>query len=313
MPRHRSRHRSAYALIELLLVTAIALLLLGLLLAALQRGREAANRVSCANNLKQIALGILMHQDAYGYFPVNSLQPGGGSEDCWTWNSQKNQASWSWMARTLPFLAQGEQSPPARLSETTFRQSAGVLATPISIFFCPSDSARSQPVSLNRANLEGVPIALTNYKGVSGSNWCWGDWYCAGPTGNCDGLDNGNGLFYRSDWQSPRRQADITDGASNTLMIGEDLPAKNTHCSWAYANNAVGTCAIAPNDHRSGGCEYEPTDWANVYSFRSRHTNGLQFALADGSVHFLSNQIPLQLYRALATINGNELSLSQEF
>jgi prepilin-type processing-associated H-X9-DG protein len=100
---------------------------------------------------------------------------------------------------------------------------------------------------------------------------------------------------------------DITDGTSNTFMIGEDVPSKNRWCSWPYANNAVGTCAIAPNARRPGGGEYDPGDWQNVYSFRSRHSGGLQFAYADGSVHFVSNSIDLSVYRAMATIRGGEV------
>jgi hypothetical protein len=90
-------------------------------------------------------------------------------------------------------------------------------------------------------------------------------------------------------------------------MIGEDLPDQNIHCAWPFANTATGTCAIAPNARRADGTEYSLSDWPNVYSFRSRHANGLQFANADGSVRFISNDISLPTYRALATIQGGEV------
>jgi prepilin-type processing-associated H-X9-DG protein len=82
---------------------------------------------------------------------------------------------------------------------------------------------------------------------------------------------------------------------------------KNTHCAWPYANAAVGTCAIAPNARQLDGTEFAPTDYANVFSFRSRHPGGLNFAHADGSVRFLSDAITLAVYRALATIQGGEV------
>ena len=88
--------------------------------------------------------------------------------------------------------------------------------------------------------------------------------------------------------------------------LHRDLPAKNHWCSWPYANNATGTCAIPPNVLKPDGTEYSPANWQNVYSFRSNHPGGLQFAFADGSVHFIQNEIDLGTYRAMATINGGE-------
>jgi prepilin-type processing-associated H-X9-DG protein len=96
-------------------------------------------------------------------------------------------------------------------------------------------------------------------------------------------------------------------------MIGEDVPELNAHNAWCYSNGANGTCAIPPNTGVTipsgiplslGPADW--WDWQERYSFRSRHPGGLQFAYADGSVHFISDSIPLQTYRALATIKGNE-------
>jgi hypothetical protein len=153
-----------------------------------------------------------------------------------------------------------------------------------------------------------ISVGQTNYKGVGGANWAWGDqrWHNPGTNNDSNGLANGDGIFYRSDFRKPLRLTSITDGTSNTFMIGEDIPRKNHWCSWPYANNAVGTCAIAPNARQTNGSDYDPWDWENVYSFRSQHPGGLEFAYADGSVHFIANSISLATYRAMATIQGGE-------
>jgi hypothetical protein len=98
----------------------------------------------------------------------------------------------------------------------------------------------------------------------------------------------------------------ITDGTSNTFMIGEVVSEMDIHTSWPYNNNACGTCGIGPNSKTTAGAFYGNGDWPNVYSFRSKHTGGLHFALADGTVRWISDSIPIAMYRALASIAGNE-------
>src|SRR5262249_10092705 len=102
--------------------------------------------------------------------------------------------------------------------------------------------------------------------------------------------------------------ADITDGTSNTFMVGEDLPILNIHAAWAFANTACGTCGIGPNNNvKTNGSLFATNDWPNLYSFRSRHPGGLQFAQADGSVRFVNDSIPLSTYRAMCTRSGSEV------
>src|SRR5262249_23672263 len=136
-------------------------------------------------------------------------------------------------------------------------------------------------------------------------NWQWGMFRNPGTNGSSDGLHNGDGIFFRTDFNFKIKVTDITDGTSNQFLIGEDIPDLNRWCSWAHANHANGTCAIPPNF--SNYSERNPWDWGNSYSFRSRHPGGLQFALADGSVRFVRDTIPLLTYRAMCTIRGGEV------
>ena len=125
-------------------------------------------------------------------------------------------------------------------------------------------------------------VGQTNYKGVSGANWgadasqglgpadTGAVWVNVGTNGSYDGLSDGDGLMFRTDYRARRRHADVVDGLSQTLMIGEALPSVDGYCSWPYANNAYSTCAIPPN------CEppSDPHDWAQAQSFRSTHPGG---------------------------------------
>jgi prepilin-type N-terminal cleavage/methylation domain-containing protein len=297
-------HRSGFTLIELLVVIAIIAILIALLVPAVQKVRSAAARTQCINNMKQIILGAHAYHNAYKILPGNSQDEGG-----WDWNYQKNARSWSWLARTLPFLDQAPLYAQMGIPTNTFLQSEALLQTGLPIFWCPSDNSRALNPDMNRANLQGVPIATSNYKGVTGDCWCWGTYVNkCDTTGGGDGLTSGNGIFIRDQTNAPVKLAQITDGTSNTFLLGEDIPQIDAHCTWPYANGTLGTCAIPPNIMKNpNGNLYDPyTDWPEIYSFRSRHKGGLHFGFADGTVRFVHDSIPLATYRALATIAGNE-------
>lgn len=296
--------RPGLTLIELLVAIAIIAVLIGLLVPAVQKVRGAAARVGCRNNLKQLALAAHAYLDSHQVFPVNSLPGPAGPYDA-------NSKSWSWLARLLPHVEQDPLYKQAGVPDQRLHQGRAAVATPVKLFQCPSDTA-GQPRA-DAADLSVyppfIPAAPTNYKGVSGANWGWGDpkWRNRGTNGSWDGLDDGDGVFYRTNWRAPKGLGAVTDGASNTFLVGEDLPDQNHWFAWAHANGTSGTCAIPPNVRYPADQDYS-WKWEYVMSFRSRHAGGVQFAHADGSVHFVGDNIDLAVYRAMATIRGGEVA-----
>ena len=297
------KRTAAFTLIELLVVIAIIAILIGLLLPAVQKVRESAARMKCSNNLKQLAIAVHSYHDANNRFPYNA-----GTGYGYGVNSLN---AWSWLARILPYIEQNNLYVQGGLGNNPMPAIASVpivAATQIPTFQCPSDPNSSTPRT-NAADLGSQTVGITNYKGVSGNNWAWGSFAYTPPGGNNNGMDAGNGIFFRTDYKRPLTMTAITDGTSNTLMIGEDLVAADLWLAWPYFNAANGTCAIPLNNALQSGQPgfNAPTDWPDVYSFRSRHTGGANFALADGSVRFVSDSIDLTTYRNAATYAGGEV------
>ena len=317
--------RSAFTVIELLVVIALIAILIGLLLPAVQKVREAAARMECSNNLKQWAIAVHAYHDANKTLPRNGSKftkngccMNAGQGDV------PNNAMWSWMARSLPFIEQGNLTKLGDIDNTPLyvasNQLNQVVAQIFPSLFFPSDDAYGRKTMTGHVQFNG-PAGLTNSRGLSGNNWQWGNYVnnpgtgpggCSG-TNSGDGLNNVNGIFFRRDICAIVTLSMITsgDGTSNTFMIGEDIPALNSHCAWPYSNTANGTCAIPPNLGigliQPPGVNVNRGTWQNVYSFRSRHAGGLQFAMADGHVVFVDQDINLAIYRALASINGREV------
>lgn len=303
----RLRLRTGFTLLEVLVVIGVIALLMSLLLPAIQNAREAARRTQCKSNLRQMALGLESFETTHTHYPTSQLFDPHGIGPFGT--------TWSFLAKILPYIEQSSLYNEGNVPLSSLVDS-GIAADSIPLFLCPTDPSSDDGPRLDAGNMveHGFPVGRTNYKGVCGANWGadetqgWGPddsgtrWPNIGTNGSFDGLNYGDGFFSRVDWKRPRRHADVQDGLSNTFMLGEALPDFDVYCSWPYANNVHSTCAIPPNMMDVN----DPYDWPNAQSFRSRHPGGLHFAFGDGSVKFISEAIDLDLYRSLATIDGQE-------
>jgi prepilin-type N-terminal cleavage/methylation domain-containing protein/prepilin-type processing-associated H-X9-DG protein len=308
----RNTARHAFTLIELLVVIAIIGVLIGLLLPAVQKVREAANRTRCANNLKQLALACMNYEDSFHCFPVNRYGGYSNAPDSYGpingWG--KNSRSWSFLTAVLPYMELGALHEQGNVPIPSLAAS-GIAAMRVQNFLCPSDLAYTAgPQVDNTIYTNDLPVALTNYKGVMGSNYAWGAWYSPGfgPTlepgwGLLDPWVNGDGIFPVCVYVNPRQLRDVIDGTSNTFMIGEQAWNINTDGGYAWVESVGSTaaCAMPPNLQPVSG-------WPDMYGFRSKHPGGVTFAYVDGSVHFIADSIALSTYRAMGTMNGGEVA-----
>jgi len=327
----KTRNRFGFTLVELLVVIAIIGVLVALLLPAVQAAREAARRMKCTNNLRQLAIACHNHHDVTGTLPRDGNQNPGGLANSHGTNGTgccgAGAPHWSWIARALPYFEQKNIYEQANIPLNNLnqnQQTLTVIATVLPMLTCASDQTLPR-TRTNSADLSGVLVAVTSYRGNAGANW-GADHYpdeaafstaYVNPAvdGSKNGLENGDGLFWRGDLRKgTMRLAEIADGTSNTYLIGEDVPELIQWNAWAYTNGSTATCAIPPNVGITTG---DPDlgkpgfgRWPTRYSFRSRHPNGLNFALADGSVRFVSNNIPLLTYRQMATRAGGEATTS---
>jgi prepilin-type N-terminal cleavage/methylation domain-containing protein/prepilin-type processing-associated H-X9-DG protein len=270
--------RRGFTLIELLVVIAIIAILIGLLLPAVQKVREAAARMQCSNNLKQ--LGLAMHN----YHGVREAFPPGYTSAVASDGSDLGPG-WGWASYLLPDMEQDNL-----FKQITFTQpvgaaiNAGPRVAQIPIFRCPSDNAPPTFLTVTAV----VEVASSNYPGVFGNNEIEDD------------PGAGNGVFYRN---SRVRFGDITDGTSNTFAVGE----RSSNLSYATWTGAV-TGADESQALVLGSCDHTPNHpAAHAEDFWSRHSGGVNFLLCDGSVRFVSNSISLAAYTAMASRAGGEV------
>lgn len=295
------------SLIELLVVIGIVAILVALLLPAIGQSREASRAAACRAKLAQLGRAVIKYHDAH-----HRLPPG---QFLGAYGKGPNSHAWSWLARLLPQMELGALAEEAHVPRSTLNATS-VPAKRIDSFLCPSDSYSHRGPIVDAGDLIGFVAGQANYQAVLGANWgadaslglddIQTDWRNPGTNGSWDGMNHPDGIMFRSDSTAQRSFALVTDGTSHTFMLGENLPEFNRWCSWAYSNNAYATCAIPPNVVPIEGHDYGVYNWPNVLGFRSRHPGGTNFAYADGSVHFVADDVELALYRAMATIAGRE-------
>jgi prepilin-type N-terminal cleavage/methylation domain-containing protein/prepilin-type processing-associated H-X9-DG protein len=293
------RKRTAFTLIELLVVIAIIAVLIGLLLPAVQKVREAAARMQCQNNLKQLGLAAHNYHDAYSVFPPALNLPGANN---WPAAPAPNQ----WFSLTIalfPFFEQDNLQrnvvtnvPNPHYTNCIGPNSFG--AQVVKILQCPSDSVLAGAPVGTYTNKSGTYyFGLSSYGGCSGKS----------PT-NTDGSQmNKDGMFFIN---SSTHMTDVTDGTSNTFLFGErsrlNLPATSTSESvggWAWVNQY----ALEDNTMNTS-VPMEGFKTHDLNAFGSQHTGGANFCFADGSAHFISATIDLlNVYQPLSTRAGGEV------
>jgi prepilin-type N-terminal cleavage/methylation domain-containing protein/prepilin-type processing-associated H-X9-DG protein len=324
--------RSGFTLLELLVVIAIIAVLVALLLPAVQQVRSAAGRIQCANNLRQIGLGLHQYHDVYRSFPpardIAWFDPNGPDPV-----SSPIQKYWriSWMARVLPYIEQDNlwRSTEAAANDPAvpapwprynpwdgwpdYRYKA--IATVVPVHACPADGRTSQVQFVTGGmSVPPFPVALTSYLGVNGTNHRLKD-----------------GLFYpvqNLTGQCPPGVpiAGITDGTSHTVMVGERPPSQDMNSGWWFCGDGMtgdgegdvvlgvreildNPAAVSPAQCLSGPYHFTPgriSNTCDLLHFWSLHPGGANFLFADGSVHFLRYAAD-GILPALATGAGGEV------
>jgi prepilin-type N-terminal cleavage/methylation domain-containing protein/prepilin-type processing-associated H-X9-DG protein len=293
MPLSRPRRCRAMTLIELLVVIGIIGVLISLLLPAVQRVRESANRTRCLNNLHQIGLGLHMYHDSLGSFPPGVAGRGGAFPFL------------SWHGRLLPYIEQQNlwaQTQQAFAIDPAFDLNPPHIgfATVLPVYICPSDPNTWMP---QRTPI-GLMAALTDYLGVEGTD-----------------LNSRNGCLYLN---SQITLGAISDGTSNTLLVGERPPSTDFFFGWSYAGQGQRSdgsadmvlgvteinlrtqadtqiCPRGPYSYQPGRFDQQ----CDLFHFWSAHPGGANFLFCDASVHFLPYSAAA-IMPALATRSGGE-------
>jgi prepilin-type N-terminal cleavage/methylation domain-containing protein/prepilin-type processing-associated H-X9-DG protein len=331
MNKVRSAWRGGFTLIELLVVIAIITLLMALLLPAIQKVREAANKMKCGNNLKQFGIALHMYHDDY-----KKLPPGGycrriNANDPWSYDWAQDQGTW--MLHILPYMEQDSLYIPYRphinLTDGpgfwSIQNLSGWNARSPLYLRCPSD------------DWDHATMATSNYAGSLGPQctigpcgydpFQWNNcWWNPGPAvpppfiqgspdhGNSPFADHIRGCFNRLGARI--RLADLIDGTSNVILVGEVRPKEHDHMpwqgSWVHFNGGGShATTLPPINYRTDSPDWcspaqsSRTNWNVAWGFKSRHSNGAQFLMGDGSVIFLTERVDYALYQYLGCKNDS--------
>jgi prepilin-type N-terminal cleavage/methylation domain-containing protein len=354
----RAIRRVGFTLIELLVVIAIIGILIALLLPAVQKVRDAANRTKCANHLHQVGIALHGYHDVNGSFPQGVNNPNERPVANLTANPPEPQGwhpYWSWMAVLMPYY---EQDNLFRQADTWARQSTTnnapiyfwpwgeppmtpqnpVLGQVLDIWSCPADTRTLQ---VENDTTDSLVVGLTEYLGVDGLNGNDGSFAVRAGAKNGIFFGYGQGLnFNQYNPGQPRsvRMSDVTDGLSNTLMVGERPPDQDLIFGWWFAGagydtkvgtktgSGTGDVVLGADEEQyyagiiklypDANCDpknpkvgLQPgtiTSACDYAHFWSLHSGGANFLLGDASVRFLSYGIDQPTFMALCTRNGGE-------
>lgn len=301
-PHGRNDSGAGFTLVELLVVMAVIAILVGLTLPAVQKVRDTAARAQCQNKLKQIALALHQYHDAH-----NVLPPGHRS----LFNADRLPLS-GWPVSVLPYLEQASLEANARAAYRTLplpfiNPPHTGLATVVPALVCPSDG---RVVTAQRSERTHLLVAFTSYLGVSGQDYKTRD-----------------GVLYQN---SRTALVAVTDGTSNTLMLGERPPSADFQFGWWYAGTGQRLTGSAdmilgvrePNllpivtgsPCGPGFYSFRPSrfdDPCGMFHFWSPHAGGANFAFCDGSVRLLRYDAA-PLLPALASRAGGEVAAVPE-
>ena len=285
--------RRGFTLIELLVVIAIIAVLIGLLLPAVQKVREAAARTRCTNNLKQIGLAL------HNYHTANDRFPPGFTSRAVTLNGDGLGPGWGWAAYLLPYVEQDNLYKQIDLTRD-IKESvhAGVRVTPLKGFRCPSDAPPADTCVIPTGS-GSVTVAFANYVGMGGTFEVTGY------------PDQGNGVLYRN---SRVRVADVTDGTSNTIFVIEREGRRSPRTTWVGAVTDGVNPPVNPAYDDEGPPTFMLTNTGeadegrvpnnaldHVEDASSRHPSGVNTLFGDGSVRMIQNTIRPAAWEALGT------------
>ncbi len=292
------RRRQGFTLIELLVVIAIIAVLIALLLPAVQQAREAARRSQCINNQKQLGLALHNYHDTFNVLPPGWIGVQGGAPH------MEGQNGFAWGSHLLPNLDQGPLYNQINFKASLLDPTNDIARQSVlSVFRCPSDPSPDTWELGEENNLTNILARLptANYVGSFGTQGA--EDICVGglfPAAQCAG----DGMFGHN---SKLRFADITDGTSNTILVGEHRSSKTPdwHSTWV---------GLVPGGEEAtarflGVSDHTPNHPSlHIDDFSSWHTGGVHFLFGDGRVRFLTQHVDAATFRAITTRAGSEIT-----
>ncbi len=293
-----TQRRRAFTLIELLVVIAIIAVLIALLLPAVQQAREAARRSQCINNLKQHGLALHNYHDTYNVFSPGWIGAQANAAH------MEGPSGFAWGAHTLPYIDQATLYSQINFNVSLLDPSNDVARkTVIGVFRCPSDPSSETWQLGEEGNPTNILATLptANYVGSFGTEGA--EDICVGglfPAAQCAG----DGMFSHN---SKIRMADISDGTSHTILLGEHKSDRtlNWHSTWVGmvpGGEEATARFLAASDHTPNSPELHIDD------FSSWHTGGVHLLFGDGRVRFLTQSVDLGVFRAITTRAGSEVT-----